>query len=254
MRFRDKVAIITGSTSGIGKAAAERFVAEGARVTVIGRNAKAGEATQEQLRRLAADQKAGDAVFALTDVSRSEEVGAAVRGTVQRWGRVDVLVINAATMTFKRIVELEEADWDKVLDVNLKSAFLFAKHCIPHMPPGSAIVNVSSVHADATGPTVAPYAASKGGLEAFTRALAVEYDEQRIRVNALRPGSVDTPMLWENPSVKSGKEKVAPLELGKPEQIAAVILFLASEEASFVNGAVLNVDGGRLAHLGSHSP
>src|SRR5690606_480774 len=116
-------------------------------------------------------------------------------------------------------------------------------YCIPHMAPGSAIVNVSSVHARATGPTVASYAASKGGLEALTRALAVEYDEQRIRVNAIRPGSVDTPMLWENPNVKAGKEDVARLELGRPDQIVEAILFLVSEAASFITGAVLNVDG-----------
>ncbi len=252
MRLRDKVAIITGSTSGIGKATAQRFVGEGARVTIIGRSTDEGRAVEQELRDLVARQQTGDALYVQTDVSIAADVRQAVSVTLDRWGRVDILVNNAATMTFARVVDLEEADWDKVLAVNLKAAFLFTKYCIPHMAPGSAIVNVSSVHAQATGPTVVPYAASKGGLEAFTRGLAVELDEQHIRVNAIRPGSVDTPMLWENPSVKSGEEQVVPLELGQPEEIAAAILFLASDEASFITGAVLDVDGGRLAHLGSH--
>lgn len=252
MRLRDRVAIITGSTSGIGKVTAERFVAEGARVTVIGRSEEEGRAIERDLKERAARQQAGDALYARTDVSRTDDVRRAVEATVERWGRVDILVNNAAVMTFDRIVDLDESDWDRVLAVNLKGAFLFAKYCLPHMRPGGSIVNVSSVHAQATGPTVVPYAASKGALEAFTRGLAVECDEQKIRVNAIRPGSVDTPMLWENPSVKSGAEQVVPLELGQPGEIAAAVLFLASAEASFITGAVLDVDGGRLAHLGGH--
>lgn len=252
MRLRDKVAIITGSTSGIGRAAAERFVTEGARVTVIGRREEEGRLVEQELRRLALES-GGDGLFVRTDLLQTADIRAAVTATVERWGRVDILVNNAALMTFDRMVELEEADWERVLGVNLTGAFRFVKQCLTHMGPGSVILNVSSVHAQATGPGVVPYAASKGGLEAFTRGLAVELDEQKIRVNALRPGAVDTPMLWDNPNVQSGAEKVVPLELGQPEQIAAALLFLASDEAAFITGAVLNVDGGRLAHLGSHS-
>lgn len=254
MRLRDKVAIVTGSTSGIGRATAERFVAEGARVTVTGRREPEGRAVEQALRAAAARQGVGDALYVRTDVSRAEDVRQAVAATVERWGRVDILVNNAATMVFKRVVDLDEAEWDEVLDVNLKGAFLCAKYCIPHMQRGSAIVNVSSVHAVATGPLVTSYAASKGGLEAFTRGLAAEWDGEGIRVNAVRVGSVDTPMLWKNPSVKSGAEPVAGMELGRPEEVAAAILFLASDEASFVSCAVLDVDGGRLAHLGAHQP
>ena len=249
MRLRDKAAIVTGSTSGIGKAAAERFAAEGAMVTVVGRNAEHGQAIERELKELTASEGAGDALFVQADVSRPDDVRKVVDATVGRWGRVDILVNNAAVMTFTPIAELDEADWDKVLGVNLKAAFLFAKHCLPHMRAGGAIVNVSSVHAQSTSPTVVPYAASKGGLEAFTRGLAVECAEQKIRVNALRPGAVDTPMLWGNPNVKSGAETIDPSDVGKPEEIAAAILFLASDEAAFITGAVLNVDGGRLAKL-----
>lgn len=254
MQLRDKVALVTGSTSGIGRATAERFVAEGARVTVTGRREPEGRAVEQALRDAATRQQAGDALYVPMDVSRADDVRRAVDATVARWGRVDILVNNAAVMIFKRVVDLDEADWDQVLGVNLKGAFLCAKYCLPHMRPGSAIVNVSSVHARATGPLVTSYAASKGGLESFTRGLAAEWDDQGIRVNAVRVGSVDTPMLRDNPNVKSGAEQVEGRELGRPEQIAAAILFLASDEASFVSCAVLDVDGGRLAHLGSHQP
>ena len=249
MRLLDKVAIITGSTSGIGKAAAERFLAEGARVAIVGRNVERGQAIERGLRERATGRGAGDALFVRTDVSRPEDVRKVVDATVERWGRVDVLVNNAAMMTFERVVDLDDADWDELLGVNLKAAFLFAKHCLPHMREGGAIVNVSSVHARSTSPAVVPYAASKAGLEAFTRGLAVECAERGIRVNALRPGAIDTPMLWGNPNLRSGAETIDPSDVGKPEEVAAAILFLASDEATFVTGAVLNVDGGRLARL-----
>ena len=249
MRLRDKVAIVTGSTSGIGKAVAERFVAEGAKVAIVGRNAEHGQSLERDLRHRATRQEAGDALFVRADVSRPEDIREVVSAAVERWGQLDILVNNAAAMSFQRITDLDEADWDKVLGVNLKAAFLFAKHSLPHMRQGGAIVNVSSVHAQSTSPTVVPYAASKGGLEAFTRGLAVECAGQKIRVNALRPGAVDTPMLWNAPNVKSGAEKIDPSAVAQPKEIAAAILFLASDEAAFVTGAVLNVDGGRLAQL-----
>ena len=254
MRLEGRVAIVTGATSGIGRATAERFVAEGARVTVTGRREPEGRAVEQALRDMAARQRSGDALYARMDVSRAEDVRQAVAATLARWGRIDILVNNAATMVFKRVVDMDEDEWDQVLAVNLKGAFLCAKYCIPHMPRGSAIVNVSSVHAQATGHLVTAYAASKGGLESFTRGLAAEWEGEGIRVNAVRVGSVDTPMLWANPSVKSGAEQVVGAELGRPEEVAAAILFLASDEASFVSCAILDVDGGRLAHLGSHQP
>lgn len=247
MLLKNKTVLITGATSGIGKATAHRFVAEGARVTLVGLNEDEGQEAERELR-----DAGGEARFARADVARAEDVRRAVAETMERWGRVDVLVNNAAVMTFDRVLDLSETDWDWVFAVNLRGPFLFARECLSHMGEGCAIINVSSVHAQATGPGVAPYAASKGGLEAFTRALATECDAQKIRVNAVRLGAIDTPMLRSNPHVRSGEEKLVPLELGRPEEAAAAIVFLASDEASFITGAVLDVDGGRLSHLGSH--
>jgi NAD(P)-dependent dehydrogenase (short-subunit alcohol dehydrogenase family) len=239
-RFKSKVCIVTGGTSGIGRAACERFAAEGGMVVAVGRNPEHGE---ETVRGIAA--AGGQAIFAKADVSQDAEVRAAVESAVGKWGKVDVVVNNAAMMTFDPVIKLSERDWDHVLAVNLKSVFLFCKHAVPHMPPGSAVVNTSSVHAFETEPGVAPYAASKGGMEALTRVMALELKDRKIRVNCVAPGAVDTPMLWDNPNVKSGKEKVTGA-VGKPEDIAAAICFLAAQEARFVNGTTLIVDGGRL--------
>lgn len=250
VRLRDKVAIVTGSTSGIGRATAELFFREGAKVLFTGRGEKEGQAIIAALHDGTSPDVGGEAAFVAADISKSPEVQKVVQAAVDRWGRIDTLVNNAAMMTFDPIAELSEDDWDKVLGVNLKGPFLFTKFALPHMNEHCAIVNVSSVHAAATTPNVVPYASSKGGLEAFTRGLAVELRDRGIRVNAVRLGAVDTPMLWENPNVKSGKEKIDPADVGKPEQIAEAILYLCSDAAGFTNGAVLNVDGGRLARLG----
>jgi NAD(P)-dependent dehydrogenase (short-subunit alcohol dehydrogenase family) len=240
MRFSDKVCIVTGGGSGIGRAACRRFAAEGAKVLVAELNAEHGNQT---VGLIAGD--GGEAVFAGCDVGKAADIAAAVKSAVDRWKRIDIVVNNAAMMTFLPVVDLPEDQWDKVFAVNLKSVFLFSKYAIPHMPAGGAIVNVSSVHAHQSEPGVAPYAASKGGMEAFTRVLALECEDRKIRVNCVAPGAVNTPMLWNNPNVKAGKEKVQGA-VGEPEDLAAAICFLASSEARFVTGTTLVVDGGRL--------
>ncbi len=239
MRFTDKVCLVTGGASGIGRASCERFAAEGGRVVVVDANEEHGA---EAARAIIA--AGGEAIFAKADVSVPAEVQAAVRAAVDLWGRIDVLVNNAAMMTFEPITELADEDWDKVMAVNLRSVFLFCKYALPHMQ-GGAIVNVSSVHAHETSAGVIPYATSKGGMEAFTRGLSLECAAAKVRVNAVAPGAVDTPMLWENPNVKSGRENITGA-IGQPEDLAAAITFLASDEAGFINGTTLIVDGGRL--------
>jgi len=178
-------------------------------------------------------------------VGNSQEVQATIKAAVDKWGRLDVIVNDAAMMTFKPIVDLDEDDWDRVLDVNLKSVFLFCKYGVPHMPKGASIVNISSVHAHETTKNVVPYASSKGGIEAFTRGFSEELADRKIRINCVVPGAVNTPMLWDNPNVKSGTEKVEGA-VGEPADIAAAICFLAASEARFITGTILVVDGGRL--------
>lgn len=233
---------MTGATSGIGRATAERMGGEGGKVLVVGRDEERGQAVVDHIR-----SKGGDAQFADTDVADAGAVEAAVNQAVAAWGRVDVLVNNAAMMTFTPIVDLDVEDWDQVQAVNLRAIFLFCKFSIPHMN-GGAIVNVSSVHAFQTTANVIPYAASKGGMEAFSRGVALEYDIKKLRINCVAPGAVDTPMLWDNPNVKSGEEKVEGV-IGKPEDIASAICYLASDEARYINGTTLVVDGGRLGML-----
>lgn len=250
MRLDDKVAIITGSTSGIGRATASLFLQRGANVMFTGRTENASSAVADLLALPQSLDGRGEAGFVAADVSQAIEVQQVVKQTVERWGRIDCLVNNAAMMTFQSVVDLSEDDWDKVLAVNLKGPFLFSKYSVPHMAKGAAIVNVSSVHAVATTPAVVPYAASKGGLEALTRGLAIELRDREIRVNAVRLGAVDTPMLRENPNVKSGKEIIAEADMGAPREVAEAIGFLCSAGASFITGSVVSVDGGRLARLG----
>jgi glucose 1-dehydrogenase len=242
MRFKDKVCIVTGGTSGIGQATCFQLGREGGIVMVIGRNPQEGADTVAQIKKDGAD-----ALFIPTDIGVPEQVEQCVKTVVEKYGRVDVLVNNAAMMTFTPIVDLAIEDWDKLMAVNLRSTFLFCKYCLPHMTKG-AVVNISSVHGHETTPNVLPYAASKGGTEAFTRGLALEYPSSQARFNCVAPGAVNTPMLWSNPNVKSGKEKIEG-EVGTPENLAAAICFLASNEAAYVNGTTLVVDGGRLDRL-----
>ncbi len=242
-RFGGKVCLVTGGGSGIGRATCLRLAYEGGRVLVVDRQEETGNGTATRI-----CESGGDAEFFRADVSQSVQVQAAVAAAVSHWGRLDVLVNNAATMSFDPLLDLPEDEWDRVLGTNLRSVFLFCKYGVPHMPPGGAIVNVSSVHAHATTKGVVPYAASKGGIESLTRGFSEEMLERRIRVNCVAPGAVDTPMLWNNPNIKSGVETIDGA-VGWPGNIASAIAFLASDDASFVTGTTLIVDGGRLESL-----
>ena len=240
MRFSNKVCVVTGAGSGIGKAVARQLAAEGGAVLVADLNEEHGRQTVNDIA-----SAHGLARFAKCDVGVPADVRAAVRVAFEAWQHIDVLVNDAAIMTFKPVLDLPEQDWDKVLDVNLRAVFLFCKYTVPHMPAGSAIVNISSVHAHETTKNVVPYATSKGGIEAFTRGFSEELAPLKIRINCVAPGAVDTPMLWNNPNIKSGAEKVVGA-IGKPEDIAAAVCFLAAPEARFITGTTLVVDGGRL--------
>lgn len=240
MRFIGKTCIVSGGGSGIGRATCLRMAAEGGKVVVADLHLEAAQATVTEI--VAAG---GQATAVEVDVGVSEQVQSVIDQAVTAFGSIDVIVNDAAMMTFQPILDIPEADFFHVITTNLGSVFYFAKYGAPHMPAGSAIVNISSVHAHETTANVVPYAASKGAIEAFTRGFSIEMGSRGIRVNSVAPGAVDTPMLWNNPNVKSGAEKIEGA-VGKPEDLAAAICFIASDEAKFINGTTLVVDGGRL--------
>jgi meso-butanediol dehydrogenase/(S,S)-butanediol dehydrogenase/diacetyl reductase len=200
-RFENRTVVVTGGAGGIGLATAERFASEGARVVIADRDADRANAVIDQVKRAGAP----DAWACACDVSDPAQVASCV-AAIARGGSLDVVVNNAGLMTFKSIVDLTRDDWTRVLGVDLLGAFFFIQQAFQHMKPGGAVVNVASIHAVETEPMVAPYAAAKAALVSLTRSAALEGKPRGIRVNAVLPGAVDTPMLWDNPNVKAGIE------------------------------------------------
>jgi len=241
-RFAGKVAIVTGAARGIGAAIARRLAAEGAQVAVADLDGAAARETAAGLGQ--------DAMGVACDVGNEGEVEQCVAAVLERFGRVDVIVNNAGLMTFKTLDQWTAADWMQVLQVDLIGAALFTREAFRHMgDEGGAIVNISSIHAQQTSPEAAPYAAAKAGLLSLTRTTSIEGAERNIRSNAVLPGAIDTAMLWDNPNIKSGAESIDKRDVGSPDDVAAAVAFLASEDARFITGTALVVDGGRLAKL-----
>jgi NAD(P)-dependent dehydrogenase (short-subunit alcohol dehydrogenase family) len=245
-RFEGKVAIVTGAAGGIGAAIATRLHAEGARLVIADLRVDAAQATADKL---VADA-GGEAIGVACDVGSEEQVEAAVRAAIDRFGGLDVIVNNAGLMTFKTLAEFTGDDWLKVLRVDLLGAAFFTRQAFLHFgETGGAIVNIASVHAVETSANAAPYSAAKAALLSLTRTTSIEGRDLKIRANAVLPGAIDTPMLWDNPNVKSGAETIDRKDVGTPEDVAAAVAFLASDDARFITGTTLAVDGGRLAKL-----
>ncbi|PWH20877.1 MAG: short-chain dehydrogenase [Ardenticatenia bacterium] len=250
MRLKDKVAIITGGGSGIGRASAELFAREGAKVVVADFNEKAGQETVTAIR-----QAGGEAIFVQVDVSDSVQVQRLVDTTLRAYGGIDILVNNAGILLFGTALDTSQQDWERVIAVNLTGTFLVSKAVLPYMIArgGGSIVNLTSstgAH-DAAANTVA-YVTSKGGVALLTRAMAIDHAKHNVRVNAVAPGPTDTPMLRDamSPEQLSAFAATFPMgRLGRPEELARAILFLASDEASFITGAILAVDGGQTAQV-----
>ena len=245
MRLKDKVAIVTGGSSGIGLAAARRLGAEGARIVIASQNKERIEAAAERVRK----EDGVDVLGLECDVSSEAQVGAVVDATFERFGRLEIVVNNAGMMLFKKLEEFTDADWHRVLGVDFMGAVHFTRQAFLRMWGGGSIVNVASVHAVMTSPLVAPYAAAKAAMLSLTRSAGIEGRDKGIRCNVVLPGAIDTGMLWDNPNIKSGAEKIDPKDVGKPEDVAAAVAFLASDDAAFITGTALRVDGGRLDRL-----
>jgi NAD(P)-dependent dehydrogenase (short-subunit alcohol dehydrogenase family) len=248
-RLAGKVAIVTGGNAGIGEAIAKLFAEEGAAVTITGRR-------RSELDRVATEIKKdnGQALpiaGSVTDEAHAREV---VRRTIQQFGQIDVLVNNAGTGDFgKRLHEIDDATWTQVLDVNLTGVFRMIRAVVPEMLKRGrgAIVNISSIASLVGIPTLPAYAASKGGLDALTRALAIDYAKDGIRCNVVNPGLIDTPMaapLMSNPEQLEPILSHYPIHRpGKPEEVAKMVLYLASDDAAWVTGATFPIDGGMTA-------
>ncbi|HEY3993783.1 MAG TPA: glucose 1-dehydrogenase [Ktedonobacteraceae bacterium] len=248
MRLANKVAIITGSASGMGQVAAEIFAREGACVVITDIAAEAGEAAAEQIR-----STGGHAIFIQANVARETDVAHLVQTTIDEFGRIDILYNNAGIMPEDdgSVVDLSETTWDHVMDVNLKSTFLCSKYTLPHMvrEGHGSIINIASFVAflGCSVPQDA-YTASKGGLLALTKSFAVQYGRQGIRCNAICPGPIETPLLrslWVSEEARDLRLNRIPLgRFGSPEDIVYLALYLASDESTWTTGAWLTVDGG----------
>jgi NAD(P)-dependent dehydrogenase (short-subunit alcohol dehydrogenase family) len=250
MRLKNRVALITGGASGIGRATAELFVREGARVAVADYSKDGGQDTVKAIK-----EAGGDAMFTPVDVSDSAQVTRMVDAVLQAYGRIDILFNGAGILYYGTVLETDEQAWNRVLSINLTGTYLCCRTVLPHMirQGGGSIINVASTVGahDACANAVA-YVTSKGGVTLFTRAMAIDHAKQGVRVNALVPGATDTPMI-RNAIAPEALEALAashPIgRLGRPEELAKAVLFLASDDASFVTGTAMYVDGGQTAKI-----
>ena len=246
MRLEGKVAIISGGARGMGAAEARIFAREGARVVI-------GDLLEEEGMKVVAEigEAGGEALFVRLDVTDESSWQCAVEAAVERFGKVDILVNNAAILRMQGLLETTEEVWDEVMDINAKGTFLGTKSVIPEMRKagGGSIINISSGAGITGSRRNTAYHASKGAVRIFTKSAAIQYAGENIRVNSVHPGPVDTDMLASSLSVEGGRrpEDVPLGRYGRPEEVAYGVLYLASDESSFVTGSEVVIDGGRTA-------
>lgn len=248
----NKVAIITGGASGIGRATAILFGQEGAAVAIVDVNAAQGETVSKEIQ-----SAGGRALFIACDVTKADECQAAVEKTVATFGGLDILFNNAGIVRRANVIGTTEEEWDRVMAVNVKSIFLMSKYAIPYLEKagGGAIINTSSGWGLKGGANAISYCASKGAVTNMSRAMAIDHGKQNIRVNAICPGDTDTPMLRDEARQIGQTEDVFMKEAAdrplrryaQPEEIAQAVLYLASEAASYITGSALVIDGGGTA-------
>jgi NAD(P)-dependent dehydrogenase (short-subunit alcohol dehydrogenase family) len=249
MRLEGKVAVVTGAAAGIGAATAELFVREGARVVVADHNVEQAQAVARAL--------GAGALAVGVDVTVAAQIKRLIAATVAEFGGLDILVNNAGYGIRGSVVNTDEEDWDKVIDVNLKSVYLCSKYAIPEIEKrgGGAVVNISSTAAVCGIPDRAAYVAAKGGVASLTRSMALDHADKNIRINSIAPGVIWSnyyeKMLTEVPDPDAfvhGLKARAPVNrMGTPKEIATMVLFLACEESSFATGGMFTVDGGYTA-------
>ncbi len=243
MRLDGKIAIVTGGGGGIGGAIARRFAREGAGLAVADIDGAAAKACADGIA-----AEGGEALALRADVTRKESVQDMIRATLERWGRIDILVNVAGGAERKRVLAMTAGDWDRVVDMNLKSVFLCSQAALPAMlkQRSGRIVNISSIYGFTGNASRSSYAAAKAGVAAFTKSLALEHAQDGINVNAIAPGRIETPRVrghYTDEAWAAASARIPMGRTGTPEEIAAAALFLASGESNYITGQTLHVNG-----------
>jgi len=251
MQLKDKIAIVTGARRGMGRTHALALAKEGAKVVVSDISLEDCENVADEIK-----SSGGQAIAVKCDVTSKKEIDGMVKKALDEFGKIDILVNNAGILQFKPFLELTEQDWDKTMEVNLRGYFLCAQACAKEMAKqkSGSIINISSIAMGQVGvgyPHIVHYCASKGGITAMTEAMSLELMPLNIRVNAISPGAIDTPMAEatkQDPKVLEQSLARIPMHrMGKPEEVSNAVVFLASDKSSYMTGSVMIVDGGYLA-------